>query len=363
MFFAFACLFVIRDGSFLPKLQASLISLSNTMGLVQVVLLLGYGLVELPRQTWKGHDLDGCLRRMRLSVVREYRARDDARTQLQMALDDVYRYQRIAEEDLNKERRLATKAALHELLNVDFLLWSDEDHRRAKNRATTKPNDFKWVPDEAAAKVAASKRSRLEPLPMAELVAFRAAVKEWKREHSTSEGRVELVERAAWSLEDVLAARAAENLVRANAARAKALPFSATAATTKLVSDDDGNDAEVGGGGNGGGSGGGGGGASIQWWDGSRSGAYGCWWHVTTRPARSKLLACLLAFLSLLIVAVTVDTLAAAGAGAGGGSGGGSNGKSTLFSDTSWVSPLAASLSVDLALGYTVGRHVKKKKN
>jgi hypothetical protein len=68
-----------RDGDFLAQLQAAAIGVSNTLGLV------------LPQAVWREADLAGSLARGRRAAVAEYRARDDARTQLGMALDDCYR--------------------------------------------------------------------------------------------------------------------------------------------------------------------------------------------------------------------------------------------------------------------------------
>jgi hypothetical protein len=80
-----------RDGDFLAQLQAAAIGVSNTLGLVQLTWLLGFGLVALPQAVWCDADLAGSLARGRRAAVAEYRARDDARTQLGMALDDCYR--------------------------------------------------------------------------------------------------------------------------------------------------------------------------------------------------------------------------------------------------------------------------------
>lgn len=80
-----------NDGDFLGQLESAAIALSNTMGLVQITWLLGFGLVALPRGAWQQANLERALTRCRRGALAEYRARDDAKTQLGMALDDCYR--------------------------------------------------------------------------------------------------------------------------------------------------------------------------------------------------------------------------------------------------------------------------------
>jgi hypothetical protein len=77
------------NGTLLTSLEITLIGISNTLGIVQITLFLGYGLVELPRALWRSGDLENSLVRQKLTVIREYRARDDARTKLQLALDGM----------------------------------------------------------------------------------------------------------------------------------------------------------------------------------------------------------------------------------------------------------------------------------
>jgi hypothetical protein len=80
-----------HDDDFSAQLAAAAIALSNTMGLVQITWLLGFGLVALPRAAWQRANLEGTLTRTRRGALAEYRARDDNKTQLGMALDDCYR--------------------------------------------------------------------------------------------------------------------------------------------------------------------------------------------------------------------------------------------------------------------------------
>lgn len=75
------------SGALLSSLEITLIGLSNTLGIIQITLFLGYGLVEFPRSLWRSSNMENSLMIQKLIVIREYRARDDARTKLQLALD------------------------------------------------------------------------------------------------------------------------------------------------------------------------------------------------------------------------------------------------------------------------------------
>jgi len=118
------------------------IGLSNTFGLVRITLLLGFGLVELPRSLWRRADPAVALGAARVAVCREYRARDDARTALALALDDAFRYKALAEQSVRRASAEGLGRAVQELLDVDFSPLSEEEHRRARNRATAKPRAF-----------------------------------------------------------------------------------------------------------------------------------------------------------------------------------------------------------------------------
>ncbi len=107
--------------------------MANTQGLIQITLLLGYGLVELPRAIWRDASPEDALQRHRLLVVREYRCRDDARTQLQLALDDVYRYQRLlSDTPMAAAKKSLLNSGIQGLLVNELQLFTEEENRRAK---------------------------------------------------------------------------------------------------------------------------------------------------------------------------------------------------------------------------------------
>jgi len=104
------------DGSVIAKLETTLIGMANTLGTLQITLLLGFGLVELPRTLWQRASPEEALRLARVTAAHEYRCRDDARTQLGLAMDDCYRYKILAEASLNMILRAELEDAVAELL-------------------------------------------------------------------------------------------------------------------------------------------------------------------------------------------------------------------------------------------------------
>ena len=72
-------------------LEVAAIGLSNSEGMIQMTLLLGFGLVELPRTLWRSADLRQTLKRTQAEAAREMRMRDDAKLELRLALVDAYR--------------------------------------------------------------------------------------------------------------------------------------------------------------------------------------------------------------------------------------------------------------------------------
>ena len=126
-----------KDEGFLSTAEYTIIAISNSVGFVRITLLLAFGLVELPRAVWKNSfRSELSLNRHRLMVAREQHCVSDARVQLQLALDDWYRYQDIVRRMRNKEKAAKLQEALTFMAKNDFeMVFSDTDHRRAEGRA------------------------------------------------------------------------------------------------------------------------------------------------------------------------------------------------------------------------------------
>ena len=109
------------DASFFGYVEVTCIALSNSVGFVKITLLLSYGLVELPRAVWRSSKWadDGNLNRHRLQVAREHHCVSDARVQLQLALDDWYRYRAIATAMRNREKGKRLLGALEVMFRED----------------------------------------------------------------------------------------------------------------------------------------------------------------------------------------------------------------------------------------------------
>ena len=65
------------------ELQGILIALSNTWGMALFIMLLGYGLVEVPRKVWKFKDVDADLQRLYVKTI-------SAHFQLENAMDYLH---------------------------------------------------------------------------------------------------------------------------------------------------------------------------------------------------------------------------------------------------------------------------------
>jgi hypothetical protein len=181
--------------------------------------------------------------------------------------------------------------------------WTEEEHRRAKNRAANQPLAYHVLAggggaSEARGSGRAASGGSVRAPDAKELVAFRAAVAALRRAAAAAEARVGQCERRCWGLEDVLACQQ----------RAASGSSDAAAALRSPLLDTYGHD----GGGDGGVDGGGGGGAAaatIEWWDGSVSGAWGVAWHAVWRPRLTRLASALLALGSVFVLAAELAAL------------------------------------------------------
>ena len=113
----------VDDPSFLSNAEVSCVAVSNTLGFIKITLLLAYGLVELPRRTWKQSFFnDWSLNRHLLMVAREKKDVDEARADLQLALIDWYRYEDMARRMTHESGRLLEVIFAHSYIKLIFVL-------------------------------------------------------------------------------------------------------------------------------------------------------------------------------------------------------------------------------------------------
>lgn len=228
----------------LEAVEVSAIGLSNSAGLIDLTLLLGFGLVELPRAVWHKGNLRRRLRCLQGAVAVESRCASNAKLFLSSALADALRFKRIAHHSLvstptaranaaraarmwwwRRPRRRAGEWLEHEIDHAkqlvgavvddtaDSLGASTRDHSKAQRSAASNPTDFASPDGGVMTKAAAADLVKaVSDSPAGferRLSVFRAQVAAAQRSVLVSQARVEEIESQAWYCEDLLAARQA----------------------------------------------------------------------------------------------------------------------------------------------------------
>jgi len=80
----------VESGDAVAALTAMVVSVSNTFGLVAIVMLLGYSIVEFPRSLWVASDYHELLHRYEMAFASENRRKQEANLETTQTVADIH---------------------------------------------------------------------------------------------------------------------------------------------------------------------------------------------------------------------------------------------------------------------------------
>ena len=217
---------ILLGGGYVSNEKALLVlvvAANNTYGLVVIIFLLGYGLVELPKQMWMDGNLQGKLRRLRGRAAHEFRALADA----SMDMSEGVAHSLKTKEEVEKQAALSAggstrkEGGMAKLKTAIFGRSKEDSAMAAANIAALAAADkemleiclpklMKECPlDEFTSTHggAVARDKSTGRVSRDSLAALRKTVKKRKAKYVMCQSRVERLKREVFAMEDIVAAK------------------------------------------------------------------------------------------------------------------------------------------------------------